>query len=173
MASVEDKTQEIITYLQDRLNGYRVEKGLTTFSDYVNDFGVGYKDKARGSGNIVTTDFASGSIQKIDVGVSGIPVIWTADIIFNIRYEAKTHGERRAYPGDVLLDNIWNSVSSAGTIVANLKMAPRTHALLTLDVNVNPDTDNRPGDFVKDYITPLFRDAIDNTLEQFTDTQIN
>lgn len=49
MARIEDKTSEVIPYLQGRLIGFRVERGLTTFSDHADSvFGVktGYKDKA-------------------------------------------------------------------------------------------------------------------------------
>jgi hypothetical protein len=169
----EDKTNEVATYLQSKLIGYRVDRGLTTFSDDVNDFGFGKKDKARGSSEITSFDLASGNLQKIDTGISGVPIIWAGDITFTIRYKANSHGERWAYPGGALIDNIWGSVDSAGTVKANLKMKPQTNGVLVLDISVDPDADDRPGNFVKDYVAPLFRDAIDNTLEQFTNTQIS
>jgi hypothetical protein len=99
--------------------------------------------------------------------------LWAADIVFTIRYKANSHGERWVFPGGAVVDNIWGSVDSAGTIKANLKIKPQTNGVLVLEISVDPDADDRPGNFVKDYIAPLFRDAIDNTLEQFTNTQIN
>jgi hypothetical protein len=73
----------------------------------------------------------------------------------------------------VTLDNIWGSVDSAGTIKANLKIQPQSNGVLILEILIDPDADDRPGNLVKDYIAPLFRDAVDNTLEQFTNLQIN
>jgi hypothetical protein len=172
MAKVEDKTSEVVPYLQGKLVGYRVDRGLTTFSDNVNDLGFGYKDKARGSGEISSIDLASGTIQRFDPETPGIPIIWTAEITFTIRYKANSHGERWAYPGGAWVDNIWGSVDSAGTIKANLKVKPQTNGVLVLEISVDPDADDRPGNFVRDYVAPLFRDAIDNTLEQFTNIQI-
>jgi hypothetical protein len=172
MAKIEDKTSEVTPYLQGKLVGYRVDRGLTTFSDNVNDLGFGYKDKARGSGEILTIDLVSGTIQRADFETPGIPIIWTADITFTLRYKANSHGERWAYPGGALVDNIWGSVDSKGTIKANLKVKPQTNGVLVLDISVDPDHDDRPGNFVKDYVASLFRDAIDNTLEQFTNIQI-
>lgn len=176
MAKIEDKTQEIIPYLQGKLNGYRVDRGLTVFSDDTKSvFGVetGSKDSARGSGEIVSIELTSGSLQRIDAEVSGIPILWAADIIFKIRYKANSHGERWVYPGGAWVDDIWGSVDSAGTIKANLKIKPQTNGVLVLEISVDPDADDRPGNFIKDYVAPLFRDAIDNTLEQFTNTQIS
>ncbi len=177
MAKIEDKTQEVIPYLQGRLNGYRVDKGLTIFSDNrsTNFLGIetGYTDRARGSGEIVSIDLASGSLQRIDAEVAGIPILWAADIAFTIRYKANSHGERWVYPGGAWVDDIWGSADSAGTIKANLKIQPQTNGTLVLEISVDPDADDRPGNFIKDYVAPLFRDAIDNTLEQFTNTQIN
>lgn len=159
------------------MNGYRVDRGLTTFSDHTTNVPVigesGYKDKARGSGEIASIDLASGALQRIDAEVPGIPILWAADIIFTIRYKANSHGERWAYPGGAWVDDIWGSVNSAGTIKANLKIKPQTNGVLVLEISVDPDADDRPGNFVKDYVAPLFRDAIDNTLEQFTNTQIS
>jgi cytochrome oxidase Cu insertion factor (SCO1/SenC/PrrC family) len=63
-------------------------------------------------------------------------------------------------------------VNSAGTIKANLKIKPQTNGVLVLEISLDPDADDRPGNFVKDYVAPLFRDAIDNTLEQFTNSRI-
>jgi hypothetical protein len=177
MAKVEDKTNEVATYLQGKINGYRVDRGLTTFSDNTstNFLGIetGYKDKARGSGEISSIDLASGNLQRIDAEVSGIPILWAADISFTIRYKANSHGERWVYPGGAWVDNIWGSVDSAGTIKANLRIKPQTNGVLVLEISVDPDADDRPGNFVRDYVAPLFRDAIDNTLEQFTNTQIS
>jgi hypothetical protein len=177
MAKVEDKTGEVTTYLQSRLIGYRVDRGLTTFSDQTTDIPIigesGYKDKARGSSEISSLDLASGQLQRIDAEVAGIPILWAADIIFTIRYKANSHGERWGYPGGALVDNIWGSVDSAGTIKTNLKIKPQTNGVLVIEISVDPDADDRPGNFVRDYVAPLFRDAIDNTLEQFTNTQID
>jgi hypothetical protein len=176
MAKIEDKTTEAVNYLKGKLIGYRVDRGLTVFSDQTRTvLGVetGYKDRARGSGEIASIDLASGALQRIDAEVPGIPILWAADISFTIRYKANSHGERWASPGGAWVDNIWGSVDSAGTIKANLKIKPQTNGVLVLEISVDPDADDRPGNFVKDYVAPLFRDAIDNTLEQFTNTQIN
>ncbi|MCT7969005.1 hypothetical protein NG799_22080 [Laspinema sp. D1] len=176
MAKIEDKTQAVIPYLKGKLNGYRVDKGLTIFSDKRSTtLGIttGYTDRARGSGEIVSIDLASGSLHRIDAEVAGIPIIWAADITFTLRYKANSHGERWVYPGGAWVDNIWGSANSAGTIKATLKFKPQSPAVLVLDIQVDPDADNRPGNFVKDYIAPLFRDAIDNALEQFTNLQIS
>jgi hypothetical protein len=177
MAKVEDKTQEVIPYLQGKLNGYRIDRGLTTFSDHTSDIWPvgksGYEDKARGSGEITSIDLTLGTLQRIDAEVPGIPILWAADIIFTIRYKANSHGERWLYPGGAWVDDIWGSVNSAGTIKANLKIKPQTNGVLVLEISVDPDADDRPGNFVKDYVAPLFRDAIDNTLEQFTNTRVD
>jgi hypothetical protein len=86
MAKVEDKTKEVIPYFQKKLSGYRVDRGLTTFSDHARDVPVigksSYKDKARGSGEIASIDSVSGALQRIDAEVPGIPILWAADIIF-------------------------------------------------------------------------------------------
>jgi hypothetical protein len=177
MAKIEDKTSELIPYLQGKLIGYRVNRSLTTFSDNTNDVPLigesGYKDKARGSGEITSVDLAFGSLQRIDTEVPGIPIIWAADIIFTLRYKANSHGERWGYPGGLVVDNIWGSVDSAGTIKATLKFKSQDSPILILEISVDPDADDRPGNFVRDYVASLFRDAIDNTLEQFTSIQIN
>ena len=102
-----------------------------------------------------------------------MPIIWVADIVFTIRYKANSHGERWVYPGGAWVDDIWGSVDSAGTIKANLKYKPQVSTLLLLEISVDPDADDRPGNFVKDYVAPLFRDVIDNSLEQFIGSQIN
>jgi hypothetical protein len=172
MQQIEDKTNELVNYLNGKLVNYRVDRGLTAFNDHTNH-GIGYKDKARGYGQITSVDLSSGTIQKIDVGAPGIPIIWTAEITFSIRYSANTHGERWAYPGGAIVDNIWGSINSAGTIKANLKIKPQSNGLLTFEINVDPDSNDRPGNFVKEYIAPLFKDVIDNTLEQFTNLQID
>lgn len=175
MAKIEDKTGEVTTYLQSKLISYRVDRGLTVFSDDTKSIlrvETGSKDRARGSSEITSFDLASGTIQKADFETPGIPIIWTADIAFTIRYKANSHGERWVYPGGAFVDNIWGSVDSAGTIKANLKVQPQTNGVLVLDISVDPDADDRPGNFVRDYVAPLFRDAIDNTLEQFTNIQI-
>jgi hypothetical protein len=177
MAKVEDKTGEVTTYLQQRLSGYRVDRGLTTFDeDTSNPLGlgrVGTEDKARGSAEITSVDLASGNLQRIDTEVAGIPILWAADIFYTMRYKANSHGERWTVPFGAVVDNIWGSVDSAGTIKANLKIKPQTNGVLVLEISVDPDADDRPGNFVRDYIAPLFRDAIDNTLEQFTNAQID
>jgi len=50
MAKIEDKTTEVVTYLKGKLNSYRVDRGLTTFSDHTTDVWPvgksGYEDKA-------------------------------------------------------------------------------------------------------------------------------
>jgi hypothetical protein len=177
MAIIEDKTGEVTTYLQQRLVGYPVNRGLTTFDEDTTPvpFGgrVGTEDKARGSAEITSLDLASGAFQRFDAQVPGVSILWIGDIIFTIRYKANSHGERWTVPLGAVVDNIWGSVDSAGTIKANLKIQPQTNGVLILEILVDPDADDRPGNFVKDYIAPLFRDAIDNTLEQFTNIQIN
>jgi hypothetical protein len=55
---------------------------------------------------IQSLDLTSGQLQRIDAEVAGIPILWAADIIFTIRYKANSHGERWAYPGGALVDNI-------------------------------------------------------------------
>jgi hypothetical protein len=78
MAKIEDKTTEAVNYLKGKLIGHRVDRGLTVFSDQTRTvLGVetGYKDRARGSGEIASIDLASGALQRIDAEVSGIPIL--------------------------------------------------------------------------------------------------
>jgi hypothetical protein len=176
MAIVEDKSAEAITFLQGRIINYRVDRGLTTYADNTKDvLGVetGYKDKARGNGEIETVEFLSGSLQRIDAQFPGIPILWAADFVFNIRYKANSQAERWVYPGGAFVDRLWNGNTSRGTIKATLSIKPQTNGTLVLDISVDPDADDRPGNFVKEYIAPLFKDAIDNSLEQFTGTTIS
>lgn len=176
MATIEEKSAEVTSFLQGRLIGFRVERGLTTFNDNTRSvFGVetGNKDKARGSAEIETINLTSGSLQRIDAQVPGIPILWAADIVFTIRYKATSQGERFIFPGDAFVDRLWNGNESRGTIKATLRIQPQTNGVLVLDISVDPDTDDRPGNFVKDFIAPLLRDSIDNSLEQFTNTSIN
>jgi hypothetical protein len=108
MAKIEDKTSEVIPYLQGKLIGYRVDRGLTTFSDNTKDVWpvgeTGYKDKARGSSEITSVDLAFGSLQRIDVEVSGIPIIWAADIIFTLRYNNSPDNFEREWRGKLSRD---------------------------------------------------------------------
>lgn len=174
--AVEDKTAEVTPFLQGRLIGFRVERGLTTYADNTKEIlGVetGTRDRARGSGQIETVEFVSGTIQRIDIQTPGVPIFWAANIIFSLRYVANSQGERWLYPSGSIVDRLWNGNTSRGTIKAILGIKPQTNGNLTLEVSVDPDADDRPGNFVKDFIGPLFRDAIDNSLEQFTNIPID
>jgi hypothetical protein len=168
------KSLEAEFFLRSRLLGFRVERGLTTFNDNTrkNVLGVrtGNKDKARGSAEIETID-GFGLFETIPI--PGISNVWVADIVFTIRYKATSQGERFLFPGDAFVDRLWNGNESRGTIKATLRIQPQTNGSLVLDISVDPDADDRPGNFVKDFIAPLFRDSIDNSLEQFTNTSIN
>jgi hypothetical protein len=171
-----DVTNDLVSFLKQRLIGYDVHQPLKTIDRDVTSvpFGgeVGSEIKARGSAEI--TEFVGhiGTLAKIEVGNYRI---WATDphFIFTLRYRGSTGSERRTVPGGAVIDKPWGDIHPKGSLKATLFMRPQHNAELKLEVDVDADHNDRPGHFVRDHVVRKVIDKIDGLLEEFTGVSVN
>ena len=168
----EDFTNQIIDFIKTRFVGHEVYRGLTTIDRNVNGLGIGTELKARGSAKI--TDFSSfeGSVKRIQVSNY---IFWIADPFFKTtyRYQGQTSAELWTVPGGAIVDHPWGDVHPRGTIISTLVMKLQEQITLHLEYQVDPEHDDRPGHFLRDYVVPLTTDKLELIIEEFTGSPVH
>lgn len=77
-----------------------------------------------------------------------------------------TQAESWTVPGGAVVDNPWKSLHPTGKI----KYIIRTVTVASLELNeiVFDTADDRPNNFIKNYVAPLFTGKLDNIIEGYT-----
>lgn len=170
-------TNEVISFLKERLPGFEVHQPMTTFEDNTNKDLLGNKYgnrvMAKGYAKVLGFSAATGSVKTVRIPSSDLN-LWITDpfLKFTFAFTSQTRGERWIEPGGILTDILWGDVHPEGSVTAVLTMAPQKNATLRMEISVDTGNDDRPNRFIKERVAPLLIGRIDTLLEEFTGTSI-
>ena len=163
----ENVTDDFVNYISSQFQNYPVDRGLTKIEDHTNRFGFGYEVRARGNAQIQTLVERSGEIFKV-TGIPGLsyPLWSTESLVMVFSFTSWTQAESWTVPGGARVDYPWRSLRPSGKV----RYILRTATLVSLELNdiVFDTHDDRPNNFVRDYVVPLFTGKLDNLIEAYT-----